>query len=68
MWLTRLALRNPILILMLSLMTVVLGLQSFGRLPVDLFPDITITNAIFEQNRVAPEGGPFVGPALQLGG
>lgn len=42
MWLTRLALRNPILILMLSLMTVVLGLQSLGRLPVDLFPDITI--------------------------
>lgn len=29
---------------------------------------VTITNAIFEQNRVAPEGGPFVGPALQLGG
>lgn len=42
MWLTRLALRNPILILMLSLMTVVLGLQSLGRLSVDLFPDITI--------------------------
>lgn len=42
MWLTRLALRNPILILMLSLMTVVLGLQSLSRLPVDLFPDITI--------------------------
>ncbi len=42
MWLTRLALRNPILILMLSLMTIVLGLQSLGRLSVDLFPDITI--------------------------
>lgn len=42
MWLTRLALRNPILILMLSLMTVVLGIQSLLRLSVDLFPDITI--------------------------
>ena len=42
MWLTRLALRNPILILMLSLMTIVLGLQSLGRLSVDLLPDITI--------------------------
>ena len=42
MWLTRLALRNPILILMLSLMTVVLGMQSLLRLSVDLFPDITI--------------------------
>ncbi len=29
---------------------------------------VTITNAIFEQNRVAQGGGPFVGPALQLGG
>lgn len=42
MWLTRLALRNPILILMMSLMTVVLGLQALGRLSVDLFPNITI--------------------------
>ena len=42
MWLTRLALRNPVLILMLSLMTVVLGTVSLRRLAVDLFPDITI--------------------------
>ena len=42
MWLTRLALRNPILILMVSLMTVVLGLTSLGRLSVDLFPAINL--------------------------
>ncbi len=42
MWLTRLALRNPVLILMLSLMTIVLGGVSLQRLSVDLFPDITI--------------------------
>jgi hydrophobe/amphiphile efflux-1 (HAE1) family protein len=42
MWLTRLALRNPVLILMLSLMLIVLGMVSLGRLSVDLFPDITI--------------------------
>jgi len=42
MWLTRLALRNPVLILMLSLMMTVLGLVSLRRLSVDLFPDITI--------------------------
>jgi CzcA family heavy metal efflux pump len=42
MWLTRLALRNPIFILMVSLMVIVLGLVSFNRLSVDLFPDITI--------------------------
>lgn len=42
MWLTRLALRNPVLILMLSIMLVVLGLVSLRRLPVDLFPDINI--------------------------
>ena len=42
MWLTRLALRNPVLILMLSLMLIVLGVVSLNRLSVDLFPDITI--------------------------
>jgi len=42
MWLTRLALRNPILILMLSLMVIVLGVLSVGRLSVDLFPNIDI--------------------------
>src|SRR5512137_2564822 len=42
MWLTRIALRNPIFILMLSLMIVALGLISLNRLPVDLFPDISI--------------------------
>ncbi len=42
MWLTRLALRNPILILMLSLMAVVLGTVSLRRLPVDLLPNINL--------------------------
>jgi len=42
MWLTRLALKNPVFILMLSLMLVVLGVVSLNRLSVDLFPDITI--------------------------
>src|SRR5579872_1724129 len=42
MWLTRLALRNPILILMLSLMTIALGVVSVSRLSVDLFPSIDI--------------------------
>ncbi|HEY3357736.1 MAG TPA: efflux RND transporter permease subunit [Polyangia bacterium] len=42
MWLTRLALRNPVLVLMLSLMTAVLGYVSLRKLSVDLFPDITI--------------------------
>lgn len=42
MWLTRLALRNPILILMLSLMMVALGWIATTRLSVDLFPNIDI--------------------------
>jgi hydrophobe/amphiphile efflux-1 (HAE1) family protein len=42
MWLTRLALRNPVFILMMSLMTVVLGFVSLRRLSVDLFPEITV--------------------------
>jgi hydrophobe/amphiphile efflux-1 (HAE1) family protein len=40
MWLTRLALRNPIFILMMSLMTVALGVVSLRALSVDLFPNI----------------------------
>lgn len=42
MWLTRLALRNPILILMMSLMVIALGAVSVDRLSVDLFPAINI--------------------------
>src|ERR1700704_1818226 len=42
MWLTRLALRNPVLILMMSLMALALGVVSLDRLAVDLFPDINI--------------------------
>jgi hydrophobe/amphiphile efflux-1 (HAE1) family protein len=42
MWLTRLALRNPVLILMVSLMLMVLGWVSVRRLSVDLFPEITV--------------------------
>lgn len=42
MWLTRLALRNPIFILMMSLMVMALGWVSLTRLSVDLFPQIDI--------------------------
>ncbi|BDG01258.1 efflux RND transporter permease subunit [Anaeromyxobacter oryzae] len=42
MWLTRLALRNPIFILMMSLMVTALGWVSLTRLSVDLFPQIDI--------------------------
>ncbi len=42
MWLTLLALRNRIGILMLSLAMVVLGITSLQRLPVDLFPNIQV--------------------------
>ncbi|TSA00940.1 MAG: efflux RND transporter permease subunit [Nitrospiraceae bacterium] len=42
MWLTLLALRNRIGILMLSLAMVVLGAISLDRLPIDLFPQIQV--------------------------
>lgn len=42
MWLTLLALRNRIGILMLSLAMVILGATSLDRLPVDLFPNIQV--------------------------
>src|SRR6266403_3602696 len=40
MWLTLLALRNGIAILMASLAIVVLGATSLGKMPIDLFPNI----------------------------
>jgi len=42
MWLTLLALRNRVGILMLALAMVLLGATSLGRLPVDLFPQIQV--------------------------
>ena len=44
MWLTRLALRNPVFILMMSLAVLALGWVSLSRLSVDLFPTIDIPN------------------------
>ena len=48
--LARFALRNPITILMAVLGTIILGMISFSKLPVDMFPEITfpsITVATF---------------------
>src|SRR5512144_1611570 len=42
MWLTRLALKNPVFILMMSLAVLALGWVSLTRLSVDLFPQIDI--------------------------
>ncbi|MCX5906792.1 MAG: efflux RND transporter permease subunit, partial [Deltaproteobacteria bacterium] len=48
--LARFALRNPVTILMAVLMAIILGIISFNKLPVDMFPEITfpsITVAVF---------------------
>lgn len=42
MWLTRLALKYPITTLMASIAIFVLGIVSFGQLPIDMLPDIQI--------------------------
>ncbi|HET7875752.1 MAG TPA: efflux RND transporter permease subunit [Methylomirabilota bacterium] len=42
MWLTFLALRNAIAILMASLAVAILGFVALGRLPIDLFPNINL--------------------------
>jgi CzcA family heavy metal efflux pump len=42
MWMTLLALRNSVAILMASLGIAILGFVSLGRLPVDLFPNINL--------------------------
>jgi HAE1 family hydrophobic/amphiphilic exporter-1 len=41
-WLTRIALRNPVLMLTMSLMAIALGAVALDRLGVDLFPNINI--------------------------
>src|SRR5262245_32391555 len=42
MWLTLLAIRNAIAVLMASLAIVVLGFTSLSRMPIDLFPNINL--------------------------
>jgi CzcA family heavy metal efflux pump len=42
MWLTRLALKNPVLIAMATLAIAILGIVSLNRLPIDLFPNINL--------------------------
>jgi hydrophobe/amphiphile efflux-1 (HAE1) family protein len=42
MWLTLLAMRNAIAVLMASLAVVVLGFTSVSRMPIDLFPNINL--------------------------
>ncbi|MBI1962078.1 MAG: efflux RND transporter permease subunit, partial [Candidatus Rokubacteria bacterium] len=42
MWLTFLALRNSIAVLMFSLAVTILGFVALGRLPIDLFPNINL--------------------------
>ena len=55
MWLTRLALKNPILMLMVSMMVCVLGYVSLTRLSVDLFPNINIPIIVRLQGTNAEE-------------
>jgi len=42
MWLTRLAINNPIAVLMVSLAITVLAALSYSRLPIDMFPSLNI--------------------------
>ena len=53
---TRLALRNPVAILMISIAVVVLGYVSLTRIPVDLFPNISIPVVVV--GVVYPGAGP----------
>lgn len=54
--LTRAALRNPIAVLMIAIAVVVLGYVSLRRIPVDLFPDISIPVVVV--GVVYPGAGP----------
>jgi len=54
--LTRAALRNPVAVLMAAIAVCVLGVQSLTRIPVDLFPNITIPMVVV--GVVYPGAGP----------
>jgi CzcA family heavy metal efflux pump len=56
MWLTRLALRNPVLIAMVTLATILLGMVSLERLPIDLFPNINLP--VLRVGTLYPGAGP----------
>jgi CzcA family heavy metal efflux pump len=56
MWLTRAALRYPVLIAMVTLAVVILGLTSLGRLPIDLFPNINLP--VVRVGTLYPGAGP----------
>jgi CzcA family heavy metal efflux pump len=42
MWLTLIAMRNPVAVLMASLAVLVLGFTSISKMPIDLFPNINL--------------------------
>jgi len=42
MWLTRLAIRNPVAVLMMSVAVLVLSLIAISRLPIDMFPGLNV--------------------------
>ncbi|MEK7214769.1 MAG: efflux RND transporter permease subunit, partial [Chloroflexota bacterium] len=41
MWLSDSSIKQPVLITMLLLATMIIGAISYSRMPVDLFPDVT---------------------------
>ncbi len=42
MWLTRLAIRNPVAVLMMSVAVLVLSMIAISRLPIDMFPGLNV--------------------------
>ncbi len=56
MWLTRLSITRPVTMLMLVLALVILGLQSNRRLPVDLYPDVCLPDALHHHQSIPAPG------------
>jgi len=56
MWLTRNALRNPVMIAMITLGVIILGLTAMRRLPIDLFPNVNLP--VLRVGTLYPGAGP----------
>jgi CzcA family heavy metal efflux pump len=57
MWLVRIALRRPYTFIVMSMLTVILGVVSILRMPTDIFPniDIPVISVIFNYSGLPPE-------------
>ena len=62
MWIVRLALRRPYTFVVASIVLVMLGIVTIGRMATDIFPeiDIPVVSVIWTYGGISPEGAAAV--------